>query len=107
MISEMREPVGEWIVQGSVSLLPFCAGTIYIQARPPHCNRGDWLMYQETIHHLGQFHVSAADHWPRYVFGSLTVAKQQAEEWLRRHGVDPQTGELYEMLHVQERKQDG
>lgn len=94
LTDELPPPAGDWQPYAPGVLQLECAlGSMWIQDRPPHCNRGDVLIYQQLHQKPGELHVSEADYWPRYCFGRET-AKQQAEEWLRRHGIDPATGEL-------------
>lgn len=57
---------------------------VWMQARPPYCDRGRWLAHVEPhpgISFQVDFSVDSADHWPRYYF-DLDRAKAEVEAWL-------------------------
>ncbi len=53
---------------------------VWIQPRPPYCDRGRWIA---NIDPKGVFglNIDAADHWPRYYF-DLRVAMTEVEAFL-------------------------
>lgn len=57
---------------------------IYLQARPVHCDRGNWLA---QIAPYGQLErdMDGTDGWPRYYF-DLDRAKLEIEAWLDKRG---------------------
>jgi hypothetical protein len=57
---------------------------IWMQARPPYCDRGRWLAHvelQTTPDAHKHVHLDSADGWPRYYF-DLARAKAEIEAWL-------------------------
>lgn len=66
---------GCWTIEGA-----HCR--IWMQARPPYCDRGNWLAHIEpTTHDVRKLHLDDADRWPRYYF-DLQRAKAEVEAWL-------------------------
>lgn len=70
---------------------------IWMNARPPYCDRGRWLARLEVLL-LAEgltgprpelLHIDAQDGWPRYYF-DLDRAKLEIEAWLinRRQAID-------------------
>lgn len=58
---------------------------IWMQRRPPHCDRGSWLAHIELLpapvpHPVP---IDYADLWPRYYF-DLDRAKLECEAWLKK-----------------------
>jgi hypothetical protein len=88
-------PVGRWRTDEYGSLvLDFACGRVVATKRPDYCNRGDFLVHLDyDPDPVRGFAVSGADLWPRYLFG-LHAMKLQVEEWLRRHRIDPATGDF-------------
>lgn len=61
------------------SHLPDSEYHIHCVARPPYCDRGDWLILME-----GRNDVDGSDGFPRYFFGSEGAVKKQMETWLNK-----------------------
>jgi len=55
--------------------------TLWITARPPYCDLGDWMFYVESA---GDAHLDFADGFPRYFFGTIEEAKTQMDTWVSR-----------------------
>jgi len=49
---------------------------VWIQARPPYCDRGHWVAHVDGIRSIDD-----ADSFPRY-YMSLERAKEEMQEWL-------------------------
>lgn len=93
---DQREPNSRWQHEGrGVFTFVFEFGKIWLDPRPSHCNRGDYLAHLDggVDPNHGGFHVSEKDFWPRYLFGEKQ-AKLHAEEWLSRHGINLETGKF-------------
>lgn len=56
---------------------------IWIIARPPYCDRGNWLAHLEPDPDPRKIYIDAADLWPRYYF-DLERAKLEIEAWLEK-----------------------
>ena len=57
---------------------------IYLQPRPVHCDRGNWVAHVEPRPGSGLARdMDAADNWPRYYF-DLERAKLEVEAWLEK-----------------------
>ena len=57
---------------------------IYLEARPPYCDRGNWYAKIEATGALGR-DLDWSDGWPRYYF-DLARAKRELEAWLTKRG---------------------
>lgn len=56
--------------------------SITIEARPPYCDRGNWIAKIHPFGHL-TYELDDADLWPRYYF-DLDRAKAECEAWLEK-----------------------
>lgn len=58
---------------------------IWMQRRPSHCDRGNWLAHIELLPAPPPHPVliDSADMWPRYYF-DLDRAKLECEAWLKK-----------------------
>lgn len=54
---------------------------IWMQARPPYCDRGRWLAHAESADPR-KCYIDVADLWPRYYF-DFDRAKAEVEAWMR------------------------
>lgn len=54
---------------------------IWMDERPPYCDRGRWLARLEVFDWRA-LHIDAADGWPRYYF-DFERAKAEIEAWMR------------------------
>ena len=85
-MTESVLPIVQWLVDGHGC--HWIAGAhcrIWMQARPPYCDRGAWLAHVELLPHrtVKDLHIDSADGWPRYYF-DLDRAKAEIEAWLRK-----------------------
>lgn len=68
---------GAWTVQGREC-------TVWLQARPAYCDRGNWLAHMDARGELA-IDLDPSDGWPRYYF-DLIRAKAEVEAWLEKRG---------------------
>jgi len=57
---------------------------IFVQERPPHCDRGNYLANLDSVGKLEE-QIDGADLWPRFYF-DLERAKLEIEAWLKKRG---------------------
>lgn len=69
--------------------------TIELKARPPYCNRGNWVA---TIEDAPFLSIDLHDAWPRYYFDPAR-AKLELEAWLDKRG-ERIAGETWQTVEV-------
>lgn len=58
---------------------------IWICARMPYCDRGNWLAHIDNFREKFGEQIDAQDLWPRYYF-DLRRAKLECEAWMEKRG---------------------
>ena len=77
-------PHGVWIAERQHWYLVAKDCTIYLQERPAHCDRGNWLAQIDAWGELGRS-LDHADLWPRF-YMDRTRAEQEIRDWLIKRG---------------------